>query len=33
MNITTASTFLAAVMALSVAGCASPDTAKGAAKE
>ena len=33
MNITTASTLLAAVMALSVAGCASPDTAKGAAKE
>ena len=33
MNITTASTLLAAVMAFSVAGCASPDTAKGAAKE
>ena len=33
MNTTTASTLLAAVMALSVAGCASPDTAKGAAKE
>ena len=33
MNITTASTLLAAVLALSVAGCASPDTAKGAAKE
>ena len=30
---TTASTLVAAVLALSLAGCASPDTAKGAAKE
>ena len=33
MNIPTASILLAAVLALSVAGCASPDTAQGAAKE
>ena len=34
MNMTTtASTLVAATLALSLAGCASPDTAKGAAKE
>jgi hypothetical protein len=33
MNITRADSFVAAVLALSLAACASPDTAKGAAKE
>src|ERR1700742_5065310 len=33
MNITTTSTLVAAGLALCVAGCASPDTAKGAARE
>lgn len=33
MNLTTASILAAAGLALSLAGCASPDTAKGAAKE
>ena len=33
MNITTPSTLVAAGLALCLAGCASPDTAKGAAKE
>lgn len=33
MNITSASTLVAAGLALCLAGCASPDTAKGAAKE
>jgi hypothetical protein len=33
MNITSAMTLLAAASALVLAGCASPDTAKGAAKE
>jgi hypothetical protein len=33
MKIDSAMTLLAAAMALSLAGCASPDTAKGAAKE
>ena len=33
MNITAASTLVAAGLALCLAGCASPDTAKGAAKE
>ena len=33
MNINRALSLVAAVLALSIAGCASPDTAKGAAKE
>ena len=33
MNTTSALTLVAAALALSLAGCASPDTAKGAAKE